>query len=168
MANINEINFNTSLLSEAYQKKSSLLRYKELASAFPNTFILFEHEGFYYGFGETAVALFWLFKCKLDIKKEMLVTKIDRYKFRIINDRTLLRGYRCIVDKNGELVFINGKSYYLKYPLSYYKTCINRIHLKNQKKKTSQAEKDTKHGGGWYDDAWTPGLPSSRFFKKRK
>ena len=166
MVSINEKEFNASSLSESYPKKSSLSRYKELTSVFPNTFIMFKHEGFYYGFDETAVALFLLFKCELNVKKEMLVAKIDRNEFRITYDHALMRGYRYIVDKNGELLFVNGKPFYLKHPLSYYKTIINKVHRKKQKKTTSQAENDTKHGGGWYGDAWTPGLPSSRFYKK--
>lgn len=170
MASINEKEFNASSLSESYPKKTSLSRYKELTSVFPNTFIMFEHEGFYYGFDETAVALFLLFKYRLDIKKEMLVAKIDRNEFRITYDHALMRGYRYIVDKNGELLFVNGKPFYLKTPLSDYKKLINnnKIHQKKQEKTTPQTENDTKHGGGWYDDVWTPGLPSSRFYKKSK
>ena len=31
-----------------------------------------------------------------------------------------------------------------------------------------KATTSSRHGGGWVDDAWVPGLPSSRFFRKRK
>ena len=37
-----------------------------------------------------------------------------------------------------------------------------------KKSNTSSSGYGSRHGGGWVDDAWVPGLPSSRFFRKKK
>ena len=160
--------FDASLLSSEYADKASLNRYKELHSTFPNTLIIFEHADYYYGFDETAVALYYLFGCRFYKQKGMLVTKTDASKFEehFIAKRQM-RGYRYIIDRNGKLIFVNGKRSFLRKPLSYYRSIdLDRI-LKAKSAKSSWTDSYSKHGGGWYNDAWTPGLPSQRFYRKK-
>lgn len=160
--------FDASLLCKEYADKSSLNRYHELYITFPNTLIIFEHADYYYGFEETAVALYYLFGCKFYKQKGMLVTKTDATMFEehFVGKRQM-RGYRYIIDRNGKLTFVNGKGCFLKKPLSYYNSIdLDRIQ-KAKLAKSSWTDSYSKHGGGWYNDVWTPGLPSQRFFRKK-
>ena len=161
--------FDASMLSNRYAEKSSLARYKELHSAFPNVLIIFEHGGCYYGFNETAVALYFLFGCRYYRQKGMLVVKVEKAKFEEhMIGRRQMRGFRYLVDRNGRLTFEKGiKKFRLRKPLSYYEA--NLDHVQNNSSTASSYRKapDTRHGGGWHDDVWAPGLPSSRFFRKK-
>jgi len=76
-----------------------------------------------------------------------------------------MRGFRYVVDRDGLLTFeIGQKKFCLQKPLSYYKE--NVEHILNGKS-TSWINSTLKQGGGWLDDVWAPGLPSSRFFRKK-
>lgn len=77
--------FDASMLSKGYAKKPSLARYNELRRAFPNALIIFEHGEHYYGFDETAVALYDLFGCRYYQQKGKLVVKVERTKFEDFN-----------------------------------------------------------------------------------
>ena len=160
--------FDASLLSSGYADKASLNRYKELHSTFPNTLIIFEHADYYYGFDETAVALYYLFGCRFYKQKGMLVTKTDATKFEdhFIGKRQM-RGHRYIIDRNGKLTFGKGTGCFLRKPLSYYNSIdLDRIQ-KAKSAKSSWTNSYSKYGGGWNNDAWTPGLPSQRFYRKK-
>lgn len=159
------VQFNASSLSDEYAGKSSLARYKELTRVFPNTLILFENKGYYYGFDETAVALNIWFGYPFRKAKGMLVAKGRPLKPLI--RKFQLRGIRCILDEQGKVTFWPGKGFKLQKPLSYYEEHpISRPDPKPRN--TSWTNSYTKQGGGWDDDAWVPGLPSSRFYKKGK
>ena len=164
----NRDHFDASMLSEGYENKSSLARYKELQKTFPNVLIIFENGEYDYGFDETAVALSILFGYRYYLKEGMLVVKIKKTKFEeYLIVKRQMRGFRYLVDRNGKLTFEKGtKKFRLAKPLSAYKSDLNR----KQKKELATSYWDdpiTKHGGGWYDDAWTPGLPSSRMYRKK-
>ncbi len=157
--------FDTSLLSADFAKKSSLTRYEELCNAFPKVLIIFEHGGYYYGFNDTAVALYDLFGCRYSLQKGMLVAKIEKAKFEshmILKRR--MRGFCYLIDRNGILTFEKGiKQFSLQKPMSYYLKNWDKL----QNKKTATSYPIDKHGFGWLDDAWTPGLPSSRMYRKK-
>ncbi len=157
--------FDVSALSGEYSQKTSLARYKELQSSFSHALIIFEYNDHYYGFDETAVALYFLFGCHYYQEKEMLVAKIEKEKFEdFMIDKRNMRGFRYVVDRNGLLTFEKGeKRFSLQKPLSYYKENLGRI--QNGKAPASWTN-STKHASSWYDDVWAPGLPSSRFFKE--
>ena len=165
-ANIDQ--FDMSVLSKDYAEKTSLARYNELRRAFPNVLIIFEHDDYYYGFDETAVALFFLFGCRYYRKKGMLVAKIDKAKFeKHMVGKRQMRGFRYLVDQNGRLTFEKGiKKFRLQKSLSYYDTNMDRV---QNKEPTASYWKNinTRHGGGWHDDVWTPGLPSSHFYRRK-
>ena len=160
--------FDASVLSDGYVKKTSLARYNELRGAFPNALIFFEHGEHYYGFDETAVALYDLFGCRYSQQKGKLVVKVERSKFEeFMIARRQMRGFRYVVDRNGSLTFERGaKKFHLQKPLSYYEANLARIQNKGL---TTSYWNDpiTKHGGGWHDDVWVPGLPSTRLNGKK-
>lgn len=37
-----------------------------------------------------------------------------------------------------------------------------------KKSYTSSKEPYSRHGGGWVDDVWAPGLPSARYYRRKK
>ena len=160
--------FDASMLSKGYAKEPSLARYNELRRAFPNALIIFEHGEHYYGFDETAVALYDLFGCRYYQQKGKLVVKVERTKFEdFMIVRRQMRGFRYVVDRNGSLTFERGsKKFHLQKPLSYYEANLDRIQNKGL---TTSYWNDpiTRHGGGWHDDVWAPGLPSSRLNRKK-
>ena len=159
--------FDASALSNGYEDKGSLSRFKELQSSFPNILIIFEHAGFYYGFDETAVALYYLFGCRYYRQKGMLVVKVEATKFEEhMIGKKQMRGFRYVIDRNGKLTFEMGKKFSLPKTLSYYDINLDRIQKVNPAS-SSWSNSYTKNGRGWYDDVWLPGLPSQRFYKKR-
>lgn len=169
MDSANKVQFNTSSLSAGYAQRSSLARYKELKRTFPNTLILFSKNGYYYGFDETAVAMSKLFGCHYQMKKRMLVAKSAKIERMIAIFQS--RGLRYIIDVDGKLTFDEGKGFRLQNPLSYYET--HQTKKRDAKTKStswtdSNSKSYSKHGGGWNDDVWTPGLPSSRFYRTKK
>ena len=156
--------FDASLLSSEYANKTSLSRYKELINTFPNTLIIFEHADNYYGFDETAVALYYLFGCCYYKKNGMLVSKIEAAKFEehFIAKRQM-RGFRYVIDRNGILTFEKGtKGFSLQKPLSYYFTNIEQFQ-RDKSHVPSYDKSYSRHGAGWHDDVWAPGLSSQRF-----
>lgn len=168
MSTANRNRFDASALSEDYTEKTSLARFKELRRAFPNVLIIFVHGDYYYGFDETAVALFLLFGCRYYRKEGMLVVRIEKARFEdhMVGKRQM-RGFRYLVDQNGELTFEKGiKKFRLQKPLSFYDTNLDRVQNKNSTRSYWEST-NTRHGKGWYDDVWTPGLPSSRFYRKK-
>ena len=130
--------------------------------------IIFEHSGYYYGFDETAVAMYFLFGRRYYLQKGMLVVKIEKAKFEehMIGKRQM-RGFRYLVDRDGQLTFEKGKKKFrLQNTLSYYEANSDRI----QNKKAAASfwnDPSTRHSWGWHDDVWAPGLPSSRVFRKK-
>ena len=165
MMSINKAIFDSTSVSDGYAKKTSLDRYKELRRTFPNTLILFRNMGYYYGFDETAVVLDMWFGYTYHKSHGMLVAKGNNYK--LILEKFQMCGLRYIVDENGKLTFGKGKGFKLSKPLSYYESHpIVRQPPKN--KSTSWTDSYSRHGGGWHDDVWAPGLPSSRFYKSKK
>lgn len=157
--------FGGSALSDDYAKKASLTRYTELMRAFPNTLIFFAHDCYYYGFDATAVALNLLFGFKYYKNKQMLIVKIKRIEFEAIAERVKARGLRYIIDDQGSLTFVRGKKFMLQESLSYYEA--NMKKLSKRKAVSSRTDNYIKQGRGWSNDAWTPGLPSSRFYRKK-
>ncbi len=162
--NADEVRFDASSLSANYSEKGSLARYQELNSVFPHTLILFHHTGYYYGYNDTAVALNRWFGYRFYQSKELLFAKGDHLEPLV--RKFQLRGYRYIVDDDGELTFGSGKGFILKKPLSYYEAH-PVLRPEPKPRSTSYTEQFSKNGGGWNDDVWTPGLPSERYFKKR-
>ena len=160
--------FDASMLSKGYAKKPSLARYNELRNAFPNTLIVFEHGEYYYGFDETAVALYDLFGCHFYQQKGKLVVKIDKTKFEeFMTARRQMRGFRYVVDRNGILTFEKGtKKFRLQKPLSYYEANLDRI-LNKEASTSYLNDPITRQGRGWCEDVWAPGLPSSRLNRKK-
>ena len=160
----NKVRFDSSSLSDEYAGKTSLARYRELVRVFPNSLILFMNKGCYYGFDETAVVLNLWFGYQFHKSKGMLVAKSEKLEPLVRIFR--MRGFRYIVDEYGKLTFGTGKGFRLPKPLSYYEK-----HPKSRptpkQKPTTWSESFSKHGGGWHDDVWAPGLPSSRFYRKR-
>lgn len=164
MSNSNRTRFDASRLSDVYKRKSSLARYRELTHVFPHTLILFHHQGYYYGFDESAVVLNIWFGYPLRKAKGMLVVK-DKNLDPIIR-KCQLRGIRYVLDRNGELTFGAGKGFRLKKPPAYYEEHpVSRPAPKVRV--SSYSDSCFRSGGGWQDDVWTPGLPSARMFKKR-
>ena len=160
--------FDASVLGADFAQKSSLARYRELRDVFPNTLIIFEHGDYYYGFDETAVAMYDLFGSRYYQQKGMLVVKIEKNKFEThMIAKRQMRRFRYLVDRNGELTFEKGeKLFHLQKPLSYYAEKLDTV--QNKKPETSYwNDPITRHGGGWYDDVWAPGLPSSRMHGKK-
>ncbi len=159
------LRFDDSRLSADYASKGSMARYKELTRAFPNTLIVFVHDAYYYGFDKTAVALALLFNCRFYRNKGMLVIKIESGDYQRKTKAGQLRGFRCIVDNNGILTFQMGKKFSLEKPMSYYEKKQNSV--SENKSSHSWIDSASRHGRGWHDDAWSPGLPSSRFFRNK-
>lgn len=157
------VRFDESSLNSQYAEKSSLGRYKELIRVFPNTLIIFGNRGYYYGFDETAVVLCIWFKYSYHESNGMLVAKGDRLDPIIRKIKS--RGYRYIVDEDGKLTFGKGKGFSLPKPLSYYKKHPISIHA-TKPRFAPYSESYSKNGGGWHDDVWAPGLPSTRFNKR--
>ncbi|GEM_PF-2230059 len=155
-------------LSANYAKKGSKQRYNELKAVFPNTLILFKHDGNYYGYEETAVFLSGLLGIEQYIKNEMLIVRIE--SIGLFNGDAM-QGYRYIVDENGKLTFVSGKEFCLNSPLRHKKNP-KRILLSSNKNSTPKTSSLTnaysKRGGDWLDNVWVPGLPSSRLYRKRR
>ena len=164
MTDPNKILFDPSSLSDEYGTKKSLARYRELKGVFPNSLIFFRNEGCYYGFDETAVVLNLWFGYPFYKSAGMLIAKIEKIEPVVCVCQQ--RGIRYIVDEYGKLTFGAGKRFRLPKPLSYYEEHHKSMPVPKQRS-TTWTESDSKHGGGWYDDVWTPGLPSSHFYKKR-
>ena len=158
--------FDASLLSAEYAKKSSMARYRELLKTFPNVLILFEHDGNYYGFDETAVALHFLFGYPNYRKEEMFVMKVEKAKFEAYAiAKKQMCGYCYVVDRDGVLSFERGKKRFrLQKPLSAYEEI---LHPKQKKVIAPSYWSDPGTSRGGYDGPWTPGLPSSRFYRKK-
>ena len=108
--------FDASMLSKGYAKKPSLARYNELRRAFPNALIIFEHGEHYYGFDETAVALYDLFGCRYYQQKGKLVVKVERTKFEdYMIVRRQMRGFRYVGKGNGCPPFERGTKSFSGY-----------------------------------------------------
>ena len=137
-----------------------------MLNTFPNTLIFFEKYGYCYGFDETAAMISMICGYRVYKKDDMLVIKFEKSRFQQMIKRGQMRGYRLIIDKSGKLTFISGNTFHLEKPLSYYKN--NPDYTLNKKPLQKPVRSYTKNGGGWHDDAWTPGLPSSRFFRTKK
>ena len=114
------------------------------------------------------------------VKKGMDIVKMNKYLFaEITSSREKLHGLAYIVDDNCALSFVSGDTYGIPDPSVFRTNNLARAHSSNKKstyssnKKTTynsnkkQKEPYTKNGGGWYDDVWAPGLPSSRFFRTK-
>ena len=164
MSSPNKVRFDESSLSPDYSEKKSLARYRELMKTFPNTLILFQNNGYLYGFEETAVVMSIWFGYRYQKKDGMLVAKGAEIHSMLSKLQT--KGFRYIVDNNGHLAFRTGTGFSLPRSLSYYeKHPVSKPTPK--KRKTSYTDSYSKQGGGWNDDVWAPGLPSSRFYRKR-
>lgn len=167
--------FDSSALRECYKEMPSKLRYNELCRTFPYTMLIFEHGGYYYGFDESAVALRILYGFDYYEKGGMLVVKIADYIFESqILSESNMKGFGYVLDRDGSLTFRRGKKFRLAKDLSYYRQLGRKLTSKAKQKPVRQIKQrrprgdtNTRHGYGWHDDAWTPGLPSSRLFRKR-
>lgn len=167
--------FDDSALCDEYRYLPSRYRYDELRSVFPFTILIFEHGGYYYGFNESAVALRILYGFDYYEKGGMLVVKIEGYIFesQILPEKRI-KGFGYILDRNGSLTFRYGKKFRLVKPLSYYRQLGRQKALKARlrpahpiKETKYWGDPDTRRGYGWHDGVWAPGLPSSRFYRKR-
>lgn len=164
--------FNASAISDDYVNKTSAGRYYELKYTFPDVLIIFKRNNAFYGFEETAIILSNLYKIPRYTKKGMEVVKINEKFFtQITNSNEKLHGLAYIIDDNCALSFVWGDTYCIPEPSVFRTNNLERAHSSNKKttynSNKKQKEPYTKNGGGWHDDVWAPGLPSSRFFRTK-
>ena len=156
-------------MSKNYKQKKRFDRLAELQKCFPNTILLFKDGGAYYGYDGTAVAMDMLFhtgyfstsghRCACSFNISMLLNGFGR------------RNLRYILDDNGVTTFCVGKGFALANSLSSYPMSSKAKNVSQSKSKSKTQSYNgpyERSGYGWDDDTWTPGLPSSRFYRKRK